>query len=70
MGIVIKIIFGYRWERTYFVQSLDKEEAKEKAFKMFKQFTGSCSLPETLNEAEQDDGFVIDILAEVEQIVI
>lgn len=68
MGLVIKIEFCCKWERTYFVQSLNEFEAKEKAFKMFKQ-TVNCSLPDTLAEAENDkDRFSIEVIAEVEQI--
>lgn len=69
MGLVIKISAYCDWERIYFVQTLDKTEAKEKAFKMFKQTMG-CYLPETLTEAEKDDGFFIEILEEVEQIIL
>ena len=69
MGIVIAIKVGYTWERTYFVQSMDEQEAKEKAYKMFKQ-TMSCSLPDTLEEAENDEGFFMEVLATVEQIII
>ena len=52
MGLVIKISFCYDWERIYFVQDLNETEAKEKAFKMFKD-TMSCYLPDTLEEAER-----------------
>ena len=69
MGIVIKISFCYDWERTYFVQELNREEAKRKAYKMFKS-TMSCALPETLEEAEQDDNFFMEIVTEVEQIIL
>ena len=69
MGIVITIKVGFDWERTYFVQSMDEYEAKEKAYKMFKQ-TMSCSLPDTLEEAEADESFFIEVLATVEQIII
>ena len=69
MGIVIVIKVGYTWERTYFVQSMDEQEAKEKAYKMFKQ-TMSCSLPDTWEEAENDEDFFMEILATVEQIII
>lgn len=69
MGLVIKISAYGDWERTYFVQSMNKQEAKEKAFKMFKQ-TMSCYLPNTLEEAEKDDGFYVDVIAEIEQIII
>ena len=30
MGLVIRISFCYDWERTYFVQELNREEAKTK----------------------------------------
>jgi hypothetical protein len=69
MGLVINIWAYGDWERTYFVQDLDREMAKEKAFKMFKQ-TMSCSLPATLEELENDSGFSIEIIAEVEQIIL
>lgn len=69
MGLVIEIRFCWDWKRTYFVQSMDEIEAKEKAFKMFKQ-TSSCYLPETLVEAIEDDRFSIDVLVEVEQIIL
>ena len=69
MGLVIIIRFCYDWERTYFVQTLDEEEAKEKAFKMFKQLM-SCHLPDTLCEADKDDGFYIEVKARVEQIIV
>lgn len=64
MGLVIKISYCYDWERIYFVQDLNIERAKQKAFDMFKNTT-SCWL-----EAENDDSFVIDILTEVEQIIL
>lgn len=69
MGLVIKITAYHDWERTYFVQSLDETEAKEKAFKMFKQ-SSSCYLPDTLEEAEKCEGIYIEIVTEVEQIIL
>lgn len=69
MGLVIKIDYCYDWNRVYFVQNMDETEAKEKAFKMFKQ-TMSCYLPETLEEAIKDDRFSIKVITEVEQIII
>lgn len=69
MGLVIEIRFCYDWNRTYFVQNMNEEEAKEKAFKMFKQ-TMSCYLPDTLEEAIKDDSFSIEVIAEIEQIII
>lgn len=69
MGLVIEISFSFDWSRTYFVQNINEEEAKEKAFKMFKQ-TMSCHLPDTLEEAVKDDRFFIEVITEVEQIVI
>lgn len=69
MGLVIKISYCYDWERIYFVQDLNIERAKQKAFDMFKNTT-SCWLPDTLEEAEKDDSFVIDIITEVEQIIL
>ena len=46
-----------------------REEAKQKAYKMFKS-TMSCTLPETLEEAEQDDSFYLEVIADVEQIIL
>lgn len=69
MGLVIKISFGYKWERIYFVQTLDEEEAKEKAFKMFKQLM-SCYLPDTLVEANKGEDFYIEVVTTIEQIII
>jgi len=68
MGLVVKINAYYDWSCTYLVQTLDETEAKEKAFKMFKQ-SASCYLPDTLEEAENDDGISIEIVAEVEHIL-
>ena len=69
MGLVVKIDAYYDWSCTYLVQTLDKTEAKEKAFKMFKQSV-CCCLPDTLEEAEMDDGVSIEIIAEVEHVLI
>lgn len=69
MGLVIKISFSYKWERTYFVQTLNEAEAKEKAFKMFKQLM-SCYLPDTLAEANKDENFYIEVVTTIEQIII
>lgn len=69
MGLVIKISFCQSWNMTYFVQSMDESEAKEKAFKMFKQTT-SCYLPDTLEEAIKDNSFFIEILTEIDQIIL
>lgn len=69
MGLVIEISFCCDWKCVYFVQNTDEAEAKEKAYKMFKQ-TMSCHLPDTLEEAIKDDRFLIEILAEVEQIIL
>lgn len=69
MGLVIRIRYSYDWEITYFVQELNREEAKQKAYKMFKETT-SCWLPDTLEEAEKDDRFYLEIVAEVEQIIL
>lgn len=68
MGLVVKINAYYDWSCTYLVQTLDETEAKEKAFKMFKQ-SASCYLPDTLEEAENDDRISIEIVAEVEHIL-
>lgn len=69
MGLVIRISAYGIWDRTYFVQEFDEIEAKEKAFKAFKQ-TMSCYVPFTLEEFENDDGCCIEVVAEVEQIVL
>ncbi len=69
MGLVVNIDYCYKWECTYFVQSMDETEAKEKAFKIFKQ-TMNCYLPDTIEEAEKDDSFSIRIVAEVEHIIL
>ena len=69
MGLVIEIYYCCDWERIYFVQDLNRERAKQKAFDMFKN-TMSCWLPDTLEEAENDDRFIINVLAEVEQIIL
>ncbi len=69
MGLVIEISAYADWERTYFVQELDATEAKRKAFSMFKK-TSSCYLPETLEEAEADDGIFIGVICKVEQIIL
>lgn len=69
MGLVIEVSFCHDWKRIYFVQNMNETEAKEKAFKMFKQ-TMSCYLPNTLEEAMNDDSFYIEIIAEVEQIIL
>ena len=69
MGLVIEISFCYDWKCTYFVQNMDEKEAKERAFKMFRQ-TMSCHLPDTLEEVEKDENFLIEIIAEVEQIIL
>lgn len=69
MGLVIEVSFCCDWKRTYFVQNMNEEEAKEKAFKMFKQ-GASCSLPDTLTEAIIDERFSIEVIAEIDQIVL
>lgn len=69
MGLVIEISYCYDWKRIYFVQDLNIEHAKQKAFDMFKN-TMSCWLPDTLEEAENDDRFTITVLTEVEQIIL
>lgn len=69
MGLVIEVSFSCSWHCIYFVQSINHEEAKEKAFKIFKK-TKSCYLPDTLEEAIKDDSFYIEIIAEVDQIIL
>ena len=68
MGLVVEIDAYGEWSCTYLVQTLDETEAKEKTFKMFKQSV-SCYLPDTLEEAEKDDGISIKVVAEVEHIL-
>lgn len=69
MGLVVKISAYYDWEATYFVQTLDETEAKEKAYKIFKQ-SMSCYLPDTLEEAENNDGIYIEIVTTINHILI
>lgn len=68
MGLVVEIKAYGEWSYTYFVQTLNETEAKEKAFKMFKQST-SCYLPDALEEAENDNGISIEIVAKVEHVL-
>ena len=69
MGLVISISAYLDWGMTYFVQSMNEEEAKEKAYKMFKQ-TVSCLLPDTLDEAENSENICIEVLATIGQIIL
>lgn len=70
MGLIVKVVAYYEWQTTYFVQCMDEQEAKEKAFRMFKQ-TVSCYLPDTLEEAEKnEDSFYIDIITSIDQIIL
>lgn len=69
MGLVIKVFAYYDWQQVYFVQCMNEKEAKEKAFRMFKQIT-SCYLPNTLEEAEKLDGFYIEVIEKVNQIIL
>ena len=69
MGLIIRISAYGDWDRTYFIQDLDIDDAKEKAFKIFKQ-TMSCYVPYTLEEFENDDGVCIEVIAKVDQIVL
>lgn len=68
MGLVIEIWYSCSWHRTYFVQEMNEEDAKRKAFEMFKNM--SCRLPNTLEEATKDDSFIIEVVAEVDQIIL
>lgn len=72
MGFVISINVYDRWKMTYFVQDTNKDSAKEKAYKAFKE-NMSCDIPDTLEEFEnlywEDTGFIIEIVAEVYQIL-
>lgn len=73
MGIVIEIrAYGGQWSRVYFVQTTNEEEAKNKAFQMFRNMM-SCPLPKTLEEAidsAPNTAFSIDVMATVEQIIL
>jgi len=69
MGIVIEISAYGQWSCTYFVQCVDEDKAKRKAYDMAKD-TFSCSLPDTLKEAEASDRISIKIITEVEQIIV
>lgn len=71
MGFVIKINVCDKWIRSYFVQEIDEELAKEKAYYMFRK-TMSCYLPDTLEEAEQNNNYnlSIDLIEEVDQIIL
>lgn len=59
MGYMIEIDVCGKWHCTYFVQCMEEETAKKKAYKMFRD-TVSCTLPATLKEAEKDDSFFIE----------
>lgn len=77
MGIVIDINIGYEWEHTYFVQTLDETEAKQKAYKMAKQEfkminNNFLNIPDTLEEVKNQDDIMIgiDIIGQVDHILI
>lgn len=65
MGIVIRIDYFPKWGATYFVQTLIEQEAKERAFRMFKQEM-SCYLPDTIEGAEQEECFLLEVVARVD----
>lgn len=69
MGLVINIGCYGEWSSTYFVQTTDELEAKEKAFKAFRQ-TASCYLPDTIEEAENCNGFYIEVADTVDAILV
>lgn len=69
MGIVVRIRAYYDWDRTFFVQTLDKEEAKRKAWTMAKQIF-SCYMGDTFEEALENNGIWFSIDAVVDQIII
>lgn len=70
MGFAIRVgAYGAEWETTYFVQGANELRAKKRAFEMFKE-TVSCVLPDTIEEAEQDDNIYIEVLATIEQIIL
>lgn len=69
MGLVVKISAYYDWEATYFVQTLNETEAKEKAYKIFKQ-SMSCSLPDTLEQAENNNNIYIEIVTTIDHVLI
>ncbi len=68
MGIVVCVSAYGEWRRTYFVQTLDEFEAKEKAYEMSKMIF-NCNLPDTLDEAEENESIIIEIITEVETII-
>ena len=69
MGFAIRISAYLDWGMTYFVQETNEERAKQKAYRRAKE-TWSCVLPDTLEEAEVDDGVYIEVLGEIEQIIL
>lgn len=69
MGFAVKVSAYFDWSCTYFVQTPYKEEAKRKAYEMAKG-TFSCYMPKTIEEAENDEGICIEVLAEIERIIL
>ena len=69
MGYAVEVSAYYDWRCTYFVQTPYEEEAKRKAYAMAKG-TFSCYMPETLEEAEQDKGVYVEVLAKIERIIL
>jgi hypothetical protein len=69
MGFAIRITAYYDWGMTYFVQETDEVRARRKAYERAKE-TWSCTLPDTLEEADESDRVYVETLAEIEQIIL
>ena len=65
MGLVVKICAFYDYEMTFYVQTLDEEKAKEKAYQMFREYYNNLRIP-TLIDDIKDDEIYIDIVATVD----
>ena len=65
MGLVVKICAFYDYEMTFYVQTLDEEKAKEKAYQMFREYYNNLHIP-TLIDDIKDDEIYIDIVATVD----
>lgn len=69
MILVFNIKYCYDYERTYVVHSLSKLEGKQKAFKAFKEST-TCNIPDSLEEAEKDESFLIRFISKADGIIL
>nr|DAQ37478.1 MAG TPA: hypothetical protein [Caudoviricetes sp.] len=69
MGFAIRITAYFDWDMTYFVQETDEERAKRKAYQRAKE-TWSCTLPDTLEEADASDRVYVETLGTIEQIIL